>query len=185
MISDENQGESMAGQCSPDTPAINSEAPSSESEPSSGLATMEQTGTDSQTQGPPSLPDAALTEYYGTKRVKAWPMAKKMAGDSDNPPAVIPGYGIQYADHYVSWSPADVFEASYQPLNALSFGHALEAMKAGHKVTRTDWGNGPYFYLKQHNDGFVIAQSDARQYFESVAYFTSNDLLANDWKIVA
>ena len=39
---------------------------------------------------------------------------------------------------YVSWSPKDVFEASYQPMNSLSFGHAIIALMNGEKVARTE-----------------------------------------------
>ena len=59
------------------------------------------------------------------------------------------GYLVEYMDGgkanvkgftgYVSWSPKDVFEKFYQPLNALSFGHALYVLKDGKRVTRAGW----------------------------------------------
>jgi hypothetical protein len=70
-------------------------------------------------------------DYYGTKRVTAWPEAKDGK----------PGYAVKYADGYTSWSPQDVFDSAYQPIDALSFGHAMEALKAGHKVRRSSWGD--------------------------------------------
>lgn len=42
-------------------------------------------------------------EYIGTKQVTAWSQDKDGA----------PGYAVKYADGYISWSPADVFEAAY------------------------------------------------------------------------
>jgi len=76
-------------------------------------------------------------DYYGTKRVTAWSQERDGA----------PGYAVKYADGYVSWSPKEVFEASYQPLDGLSFGHAIVALKAGKRVARRGW-NGKAMWLK-------------------------------------
>jgi hypothetical protein len=80
-------------------------------------------------------------DYYGTKRVTAWPQNKN--------PALIAseeGYAVMYDGGYTSWSPKDVFEAAYQPITAMSFGHAIEAMKSGHRVARAGW-NGKDMWL--------------------------------------
>lgn len=45
-------------------------------------------------------------QYTGTKTVTAWP-AERQEGEA--------GYAIEYADGYRSWSPKDVFEATYKP----------------------------------------------------------------------
>ena len=45
--------------------------------------------------------------YVGVKIVFAW-VAKDNKGED--------GYAIKYPDGYVSWSPKDVFEASYLPM---------------------------------------------------------------------
>lgn len=77
-------------------------------------------------------------DFYGTKRVTAWEEAK----DGRE------GYAVKYADGYISWSPKDVFEAAYQPIDAMSFGHAIVALKAGHKVARAGWnGKGMFLFL--------------------------------------
>ncbi|WP_101339741.1 DUF2829 domain-containing protein [Cereibacter azotoformans] len=77
-------------------------------------------------------------DYYGTKRITAW--AEERDGQ--------PGYAVRYDHGYTSWSPKDVFEAAYQPLTHMSFGHAIEAMKAGHKVARSGWnGKGMWIAL--------------------------------------
>ena len=67
------------------------------------------------------------------------------------------GYLIQYEDGYKSWSPTDIFEAGYSPIEgeptedlqqadrmdrAMSFGQALNALKMGKKVARSGWSNG-------------------------------------------
>lgn len=75
-------------------------------------------------------------DYYGTKRVTAWPQMR----DGQH------GFAVKYSDGYTSWSPLAAFEAAYQPLTAMSFGHALEAMKAGHKVARAGW-NGKRMWI--------------------------------------
>ena len=49
---------------------------------------------------------------------------------------------------YISWSPLDVFEKSYRLAGSgLSFSGALEALKIGKCVTRSDWGPDYYLYL--------------------------------------
>ena len=51
-----------------------------------------------------------MQSYIGTKQVSA--CAKEKDGQ--------PGYEVQYADGYVSWSPKDVFEAAYLPIGKIS-----------------------------------------------------------------
>ena len=77
-----------------------------------------------------------MTEkYYGTKLIEAWESEKD--GES--------GYGVIYEDGYQSWSPKMVFEKAYQPLTAMSFGHTIEALRAGYRVCRRGWnGKGMY-----------------------------------------
>lgn len=63
-----------------------------------------------------------MKKYIGTKEVLAEPMTKGEAGNAgllrSNPQfegeREIPGYLVQYADGYKSWSPADVFESAYK-----------------------------------------------------------------------
>ncbi len=77
--------------------------------------------------------------YYGTKRI----MGFEQDGKNGEP-----GYGVIYEGGYQSWSPKDVFEAAYQPITAMSFGHALVALKTGHKVARAGWnGKGMFLFL--------------------------------------
>lgn len=79
-------------------------------------------------------------DYFGTKRITAWPETHKETG--------APGYAVRYAGGYTSWSPAHVFEAAYKPVMAMTFGHALEAMKQGHRVARAGWnGEGMWIAL--------------------------------------
>lgn len=102
--------------------------------------------------------------YIGTKLVTAlpmtradyniyrgWPLPADENGDDE-------GYLIEYQDGgkpnmeghagYVSWSPAEQFDAAYRECNGLTFGIALEALKRGKKVARAGWnGKGMFAYL--------------------------------------
>lgn len=73
------------------------------------------------------------------------------------------GYIVVYEDGYKSWSPTDIFEAGYSPIEgeptedlqqadrmdrAMSFGQALIALKAGKRVAREGWnGKGMWLVL--------------------------------------
>lgn len=149
------------------------------------------------------VPEAVPLEYYGTKRVKAWPHNKVELGSSDSPGEMIPGYGIEYPDGYQSWCPAEVFEAAYQPLDALNFGHALDAAKRGYKIARAGWnGKGMFIYYVPANT-YAAQTEAARSVFGDMvpyrAYLamktvdndvvpwvaSQTDILANDWMIVS
>ena len=47
---------------------------------------------------------------------------------------------------YISWSPTNVFELAYRPIQCLTFGEAIEALKTGMKVAREGW-NGKNMFL--------------------------------------
>lgn len=139
-------------------------------------------------------------DYYGTKRITAYP--KEQDGK--------PGYGVIYEHGYQSWSPKDVFEAAYQPITAMSFGHAIEAMKAGHKVARAGWnGKGMWLVLipgtpkAELRDGTPYAKATGQKSCEILPHIdmwtvnaegrramlpgwlaSQSDMLADDWMIV-
>ena len=111
----------------------------------------------------------ALCAYIGTKSVLATAMTRGEYNDyrgwqiPENEDPSEQGYLVEYVDGgkpnderhtgYISWSPSDVFERSYKPpkLNSnLTFGEALEHLKAGAKVARAGW-NG--------KDQYVVAQA--------------------------
>lgn len=77
-----------------------------------------------------------MKQYIGTKIVNAEPMIK------DN----TDGYKVVYPDGYESWSPKDVFDDAYNLTYGMSFGLAIEAMKKGHKVSRSGW-NGKDMWI--------------------------------------
>lgn len=132
-------------------------------------------------------------DYYGTKRVTAWPENKVSPDTEPGDFIVKDGYAVKYADGYVSWSPKDVFEAAYKPIDAMGFEGALAAMKAGHKVVRQMWVE---FYgseticlvVKGERIGVVYAEDAQNDWDDNWldwrANVDSGDLLAEDWMIV-
>lgn len=135
-------------------------------------------------------------DYYGTKRITAWEQEKDGKA----------GYAVKYTDGYISWSPKEVFEEAYQPLTSLSFGHAIVALKVGHKVSRAGWnGKGMWLVLvagtkdAKLNEGTpyqIALQSNIVTINPHIDMLTATgemqpgwlasqtDMLANDWGIV-
>ena len=56
------------------------------------------------------------------------------------------GYHVVYPDGYESWCPKAQFEAAGRPIDGMTFGMAIEAMKQGKKVARRGW-NGKGMWL--------------------------------------
>ena len=56
------------------------------------------------------------------------------------------GYHVVYPDGYESWCPKAQFEAAGRPIDGMTFGQAIEAMKRGKKVARRGW-NGKGMWL--------------------------------------
>lgn len=164
-----------------------------------------------------------MQEYYGTKRIAAKPMTRleynqfrKWELPSDENGAD-EGYLVEYLDGgkpnvegytgYVSWSPKEQFEAAYQPITAMSFGHAVAALKAGNKVARAGWnGKGMFLILVPATVGIKfnantpygkavgtdapgtinahIDMKTATGEFQPGWLASQTDMLADDWSIV-
>lgn len=115
--------------------------------------------------------------YYGTKLLGAKPMTR---GDYNIFRGWVPprgedpdeeGYLVEYMDGgkpniegregYVSWSPKDVFESSYKSSGNMSFGHALHALQAGKKISRSGWnGKDMWLSLSGHLKGKIITDQE-------------------------
>lgn len=105
-----------------------------------------------------------MNRYIGTKTINAKPMSRQAYNNlrgwvvpADKDPAD-DGYLVEYIDGgqanhpdfdgYISWSPKDVFERAYRRSDGLTFGNALELLKAGKKVARAGWnGKGLFLFL--------------------------------------
>jgi len=105
-----------------------------------------------------------MRTFYGTKNIAAKPMSRLEYNQfrgwelPNNENGADEGYLVEYLDGgkpnvegyagYVSWSPKEQFENAYQSTEAMSFGHAIVALKAGHKVSRKGWnGKGMLLVL--------------------------------------
>lgn len=137
-----------------------------------------------------------MQAYYGTKLILAEPQEK----DGKE------GYAVKYNDGYTSWSPKDVFEEAYQPMNALSFGHAIRVLQDGKKVARAGWnGNGMYLILVNGTKDAKLTEGTPYALATKGNIVTINphidmmtatgemqpgwlasqtDMLANDWQVV-
>lgn len=153
-----------------------------------------------------------MQEYYGTKRIAAKPMTRleynqfrgwqlpaDERGDDE-------GYLVEYRDGgkpntphydgYVSWSPKEQFEAAYQPVTAMSFGHAIVALKAGRQVARAGWnGKGMWLLLIVENHWETTRRLEMLEGLPWIGMKTADnkfvpwlasqtDMLADDWQIV-
>lgn len=161
-----------------------------------------------------------MKHYIGVKEVKAKPMNRqaynKLRGwtiptDENGEDE---GYLVEYLDggqanhkdfeNYISWSPKDVFERAYRPVDSLSFGLAIEALKKGFKATRRGWnGHGMFIFLVP-GSRFKVNRSpllgiypegkeiDYRSHIDMktvdgsiVPWVASqSDILADDWEIL-
>ena len=117
-----------------------------------------------------------MKKYIGTKTILAEPMTRKEYNDYRG--WVLPvdedgtdeGYLVEYTDGgkpnhpkhkgYISWSPKDVFDRAYRQTKGMTFGQAIEALKAGKKVSRKGWnGKGMFLAIQK---GSVINSEQAR-----------------------
>lgn len=161
-----------------------------------------------------------MNTYIGTKIIQAEPMTRQAYNDfrgwtlpadengSDE------GFLVEYLDGgkpntathagYVSWSPKAQFDAAYRPTTGLTFGLAIEALKAGKRVARAGWnGGGQFVYLVPANS-YPAQTGIAKAYFGADAMVpyraylalktaqgdvatwapSCSDALAEDWQIV-
>ena len=171
-----------------------------------------------------------MQRYIGVKEINAKPMKRAAYnvargwtlpadenGDDD-------GFLVEYIDGgkantdaytgYVSWSPKDVFERAYKPVNGMTFGLALEALKKGHKVARKGWNGKGMWLSLSGTDGMRHVHANnlwskniadyARTQPDSCAQVqpcvvmktatgqiqmgwlaSQSDMLAEDWELVA
>ncbi|WP_438589622.1 Thoeris anti-defense Tad2 family protein, partial [Duncaniella freteri] len=98
-----------------------------------------------------------MHQYIRTQVVKAEPMTYGEAYKS----GLIPensyvseydnalGYRLVHMDGFVNWKPKEVFDEEYEKVESMTFGLAIKALKAGHKVARKGWnGKGMFLWLK-------------------------------------
>lgn len=136
-------------------------------------------------------------DAYSTKRVTLW------KEDKDG----TPGWAVLYKDGYRSWAPDAVIERDYQPITAMSFGHAVHALKAGKRVCRAGWnGKGMFLILVPGSPELVVEEGrpfakagvpvgTKFSYLPHIDMYTAQgnfvpwlasqtDVLADDWMIL-
>lgn len=154
-----------------------------------------------------------MQAFLGTKLIQATPMTRgeynayRGWDAPDGEEQAVPGYLVEYLDGgkpnhphhtgYISWSPMDVFAQSYRPVDGLSFGLALDALKMGKRVARKGWnGKGMFLFLLPAQDGIptrVISDPALRQVVEdelgggtfdaygSIRMFTADKKILTGW----
>lgn len=157
-----------------------------------------------------------MKTYIGTKIIKAIPMDRAAAeahlqrnvgGDKHGD-----GYLVEYDGGYQSWSPKDVFDEAYRLTSGMTFGLAIEALKAGQKVARAGWnGKGMWLSLSggvvgrmvqaenfwsQANQDYAESRGGKAHVLPCITMKTATgeilmgwlasqtDMLAEDWTIV-
>lgn len=124
-------------------------------------------------------------DYYGTKRVTAWPCKKNDMANRIGVSGGPDGYAVRYCDGWMSWSPKEAFEKAYEPVDAMSFSGALKALKDGHRVTRAGWTKGRFIEIARtsKSDAYFCAGTKPGGH---CGPWTARDadLLAEDWAIV-
>lgn len=135
-----------------------------------------------------------MRRYIGTKLINAKPMTRAeynafrgwTVPADENPND--DGYLVEYVDGgkgntdhyagYVSWSPKDVFERAYRPSENMTFGQALEALKAGMKVSRAGWNGKGMFVYYVPADSYPARTPTAKAYFGDDALVPYNAYMA-------
>lgn len=117
-----------------------------------------------------------MQTYIGTKVIHALPMTRQEYNDyrgwqlpaDEN--GDDEGYLVEYVDGgkandsrhagYISWSPSDVFNRAYRSVEGMTFGLAIEALKAGKAVARAGWnGKGMWLSLSCEGTREVAAEN--------------------------
>lgn len=128
-----------------------------------------------------------MQRYVGTKVINAKAMTRQEYNNfkgwtlPENENGNDAGYLVRYIDTrlaevdsnkpYVSWSPKEIFEASYKMDGDLDFGAALTLLRQGKKVARTGWnGSDMYVYLVPAASYPAITRTAKEAFGEQVPY---------------
>ena len=141
-----------------------------------------------------------MQTYYGTKKLMARPMTLGEYNDyrgwtlPEDEHGTDQGYLVEYCDGgksndhrhkgYISWSPAGVFEAAYQPTDRMNFSHALAAMKDGYNVCRSSDPTGTNLHIRKIDYDAPGEAKEVIYSYGTLAALSQFDLLATDWMIV-
>ena len=151
-----------------------------------------------------------MQNYIGVKLVKAMPMTVGQFNiHMDNERTSVEeskktGYLVEYDTGYQSWCPKQQFDEANRLCDAMTFGHAIEAMKQGKKVARAGWnGKDMFIYYVLANEYKTTTEVGYNEFGNGLvkcgAYIcmkpangplvigwlaSQTDMLAEDWQIV-
>ncbi len=156
-----------------------------------------------------------MKQFVGTKIINAKPMNRleynqfrgwSLSADENGADE---GFLVEYIDGgkantdqyagYVSWSPKDVFEKAYRRADGMTFGAAIEAMKARKRVARAGWnGKNMFIYLSidvLQTDADLAHDNEASIFYKKTIdahdehgvvktwSVSVDDVLADDWML--
>lgn len=89
----------------------------------------------------------------------------------------------------LNWVPKSHFERHYRPLNAMTFGQAMEAVRLGHTVRRKAWSDTTQVFQEIYESGPIPSQIMQRLRWEPkvmIYMYQPNqlDMAAQDWMTV-
>lgn len=141
-----------------------------------------------------------MKDYIGIKQVKAMPCTAAGAAEilnreicADNANENGDGYLVRHEDGYTSWSPAAPFNDAYRQAEGMTFGMAMEVMKAGGKVTRQGWNGGGMYLEAQFPDEnsmntfpyLVITVPGCEEGVRRLPWQPAQvDIFRDDWRVV-
>jgi hypothetical protein len=133
-----------------------------------------------------------MMQFIGVKIVKARPMTEGEAAESGIKPCQSgledrQGYKVEYEDGYISWCPKHTFEHANRRCDAMTFGHAIEAMKLGKKIKLPRWQEDVFISIQTPDENSKMTAP----YFYVTSRFglvpwipTMIEMFSEDWQII-
>ena len=156
-----------------------------------------------------------MQKHIGTKLINAVPMSRIAYNElrgwtlPEDENGDDEGYLVEYLDGgkpnlygfagYVSWSPKEQFDNAYRPIDSMTFGLAIEAIKKGERVARAGWnGKGMWIVYVPGRENVFEYASGRKDIISGLPWIgmktadnkfvpwlaSQTDVLAEDWQIV-
>jgi len=133
-----------------------------------------------------------MESYIGTKQIKGRPMTRaeyntyrgwELPADEDGTDE---GMLKDDGKGHEQWDPIETFNIDFKASGEMTFGHAVELLKAGQKVARSGWnGKGMFVYLVGGST-FTVNRSPLNKFYlngTEVTYRPHMDLVTADGSI--
>jgi len=141
-----------------------------------------------------------MKTYLGTKLVKAKPMSlldyyKYIMFHPIDKVEDEGGYLVECMDEInpnheyhkgeISWYPDEQLNNAYQDIHeSMSFGHALECMKMGMKVSHKNWSGHRFLWIRSIDGRLSHSQTVCNQSDFETFNVNNIDMLSNNWVVV-